>query len=157
MNKPELITALQAIAASKGVDLSWLDVDLEFKWRGVRHIISSSGTLFIWNDVTKTWDDYMFISTMYSFMSEVDQIKPISLYTLAEAEQAKKDMECSADFRLVTEDMSGRVKIWTSKPEYDEARGEWWGEDGISISVSLYPSLKPGTKERLDVIAGCGE
>lgn len=156
MNKPELIIALQAVAESKGVDLSWLDVDVEFWWREYKYRVAVNGCLEL--APTGEWVELCNAHIVFKMLKYVEEIKPVHRYTQAEAERAKKDMECSAGFKFVARDTDGRMEIWESKHKYDEAHGEWWyGGNGTSIPESLYPSLKPGTKERLEVIAGCGE
>lgn len=72
-------------------------------------------------------------------------LHPVPCYTPAEAEQAKKDMECSADFDAVGRELNGDLYLWQRNLTL------------VRIDSDLYPSLKPGAKERIDVIAGCGE
>lgn len=146
MNKPELIIALQAVATSKGVDLSWLDVDVEFEWREHQYKISQNGERYWKFDrESKEWKKSDNEHGLINMFRNVEEIKPIPPYTPAEAEQAKKDMECSLRFKEAKREKCGDLFLLFENNAYCE------------IDSSLYPSLKPGTKERLDVIAGCGE
>lgn len=161
MNKPELIIVLQAVAASKGVDLSWLDVDVEFEWREHQYKISQNGERYWKFDrESKEWKKSDNEHGLINMFRNVEEIKPIPPYTPAEAEQAKKDMECSAGFEWVSKDAdTGLTMLWRSEPT-KYLTGFAPGETDLAkswVPPDTYPSLKPGEKERLDVIAGCGK
>lgn len=148
------IIAMQAVASARGADLSKLKPHTEFIWEGGRYQFGGDGRRCRWveNMGWRLCDDE---KSFVKMISTADEIYIIPPYTAAEAEQAKKDMGCSAGFRWASKDIHEIVMLWTDEP-YDVHENREFAGGGHSIwSRYDYPSLKPGKKVRLEVIAGC--